>query len=35
VISHPMMLDEAPKGYDIFVHKEDECMKCVLKPMWH
>jgi len=34
VISHPMTLDEAPKGFDIFVHKEDECMKCVLKPEW-
>jgi threonine dehydrogenase-like Zn-dependent dehydrogenase len=35
VITHPMMLDDAPKGYDLFVHKEDDCMKCVLKPMFH
>jgi threonine dehydrogenase-like Zn-dependent dehydrogenase len=34
VISHPMILDDAPQGYDIFMHKEDSCMKCVLKPVW-
>jgi threonine dehydrogenase-like Zn-dependent dehydrogenase len=34
VISHPMILDDAPQGYDIFVNKEDSCMKCVLKPVW-
>ncbi|HTL34613.1 MAG TPA: zinc-dependent alcohol dehydrogenase [Kofleriaceae bacterium] len=34
VISHPMILDDAPQGYDIFLHKEDSCMKCVLKPVW-
>jgi threonine dehydrogenase-like Zn-dependent dehydrogenase len=32
VITHQMKLDEAPKGYDIFVHKEDDCIKIVLKP---
>jgi threonine dehydrogenase-like Zn-dependent dehydrogenase len=26
-----MRLDEAPSGYDLFMHKEDECMKIVLK----
>ncbi len=31
VITHRMDLNDAPKGYDIFMHKEDECMKVVLK----
>ena len=31
VITHRMDLDDAPKGYDMFMHKEDECMKVVLK----
>ena len=30
IITHRMPLDEAPTGYDIFKHKEDECMKVVL-----
>lgn len=32
IITHTMDLDETPKGYEIFKHKEDECMKVVLKP---
>ncbi len=32
IITHPMQLDDAAKGYDIFLNKEDECMKVVLKP---
>jgi threonine dehydrogenase-like Zn-dependent dehydrogenase len=32
VITHRMSLDDAPHGYDIFKHKEDECIKVVLKP---
>lgn len=32
VITHRMKLDDAPKGYDIFLNKVDECMKVVLKP---
>ncbi len=32
VITHRMSLDEAPHAYDIFKHKEDECIKVVLKP---
>jgi len=32
VITHRMRLDQAPQGFDTFVHKEDECMKVVLKP---
>jgi threonine dehydrogenase-like Zn-dependent dehydrogenase len=31
VITHRMKLEDAPKGFDLFVHKEDECMKVVLK----
>ena len=30
VITHRMDLNDAPKGYDMFMHKEDECMKVVL-----
>ncbi|MDB4960173.1 MAG: Threonine dehydrogenase [Myxococcales bacterium] len=32
VISHTMNLSDAPKGYDMFVHKADESMKIVLHP---
>jgi threonine dehydrogenase-like Zn-dependent dehydrogenase len=32
VITHRKKLDEAPDGYDIFLNKEDECMKVVLTP---
>jgi threonine dehydrogenase-like Zn-dependent dehydrogenase len=32
VITHRMSLDEAPKGYDLFVKKQDECMKVVMTP---
>jgi threonine dehydrogenase-like Zn-dependent dehydrogenase len=32
VITHRMRLEDAPHGYDIFKHKEDECIKVVLKP---
>src|SRR5437016_2492977 len=32
VITHRMRLDEAPHGYEIFKHKEDGCVKVVLKP---
>jgi threonine dehydrogenase-like Zn-dependent dehydrogenase len=32
VITHRMNLEEAPKAYDIFKHKEDGCIKCVLSP---
>jgi threonine dehydrogenase-like Zn-dependent dehydrogenase len=30
VITHRMRLDDAPSGYDTFMHKEDACMKVVL-----
>jgi threonine dehydrogenase-like Zn-dependent dehydrogenase len=32
VISHRLTLEDAPAGYDMFLHKEDECTKVVLKP---
>jgi threonine dehydrogenase-like Zn-dependent dehydrogenase len=32
VITHRMSLQDAPDGYDLFVNKEDECMKIVLRP---
>jgi threonine dehydrogenase-like Zn-dependent dehydrogenase len=31
VISHHMKLDDAPVGYDMFVHKRDNAMKIVLR----
>jgi threonine dehydrogenase-like Zn-dependent dehydrogenase len=31
IITHTMKLSDAPKGYDMFVHKEDHCEKVVLK----
>jgi threonine dehydrogenase-like Zn-dependent dehydrogenase len=31
IITHRMQLDDAPKGFDIFLNKEDECVKVVLK----
>jgi threonine dehydrogenase-like Zn-dependent dehydrogenase len=30
IITHRMKLEDAPKGFDLFVHKEDDCMKVVL-----
>jgi hypothetical protein len=27
-------LDEAPRGFDMFKNKEDNCIKVVLKPDW-
>jgi threonine dehydrogenase-like Zn-dependent dehydrogenase len=32
VITHRMKLDDAPEGYEIFKHKQDECVKVVLTP---
>ena len=32
VITHRMRLDDAPDGYAIFTHKQDECIKVVLTP---
>ena len=35
VITHRMSLEDAPRGYDIFNKKEDNCIKVVLKPDWN
>jgi threonine dehydrogenase-like Zn-dependent dehydrogenase len=32
VITHQLSLDEAPNAYDMFLHKQDNCEKVVLKP---
>jgi threonine dehydrogenase-like Zn-dependent dehydrogenase len=32
VITHRMRLHDAPHGYEIFHHKEEECLKVVLSP---
>jgi len=32
VVTHTMELGKAPQGYETFKHKQDECMKVVLKP---
>jgi threonine dehydrogenase-like Zn-dependent dehydrogenase len=32
VVTHRLGLDQAPNGYETFKHKEDECVKVVLKP---
>ena len=32
IITHRMKLDDAPDGYETFKHKEDNCIKIVLKP---
>src|SRR3569833_70504 len=31
IITHRLRLEDAPKGYDLFMNKEDDCMKVVLK----
>ena len=32
IITHRLRLDEAPHGFETFLHKEDECVKVVLRP---
>ena len=32
VITHQLKLEDAAKGYAIFKHKDDGCIKVVLKP---
>jgi threonine dehydrogenase-like Zn-dependent dehydrogenase len=31
VITHHMQLEDAPRGFDMFLHKTDGCEKVVLK----
>jgi threonine dehydrogenase-like Zn-dependent dehydrogenase len=32
VITHTVPLNQAPRGYQMFLNKEDNCIKVVLKP---
>lgn len=32
IITHRGSLDDAPEFYKTFMHKEDDCVKCVMKP---
>lgn len=32
VITHRMRLDDAPRGYETFKNKQDDCVKVVLTP---
>lgn len=32
VVTHRLGLDQAPAAYETFKHKEDECVKVVLRP---
>ncbi len=32
VITHRLRLEDAPRGYEMFKHKEDGCNKVVLQP---
>ncbi|WP_205699582.1 zinc-dependent alcohol dehydrogenase [Conexibacter sp. SYSU D00693] len=32
IVTHRLPLDEAPNAYETFKHKQDECVKVVLKP---
>jgi threonine dehydrogenase-like Zn-dependent dehydrogenase len=32
IVTHVLPLNEAPKGYQMFRDKQDECVKVVLKP---
>ena len=32
IVTHRLRLDDAPIGYDLFLNKQDDCIKVVLKP---
>jgi len=32
IITHTIPLSDAPKGYELFKNKQDDCLKVVLKP---
>jgi threonine dehydrogenase-like Zn-dependent dehydrogenase len=32
IITHKLQLADAPRGYELFKHKHDDCLKVVLKP---
>jgi threonine dehydrogenase-like Zn-dependent dehydrogenase len=35
IITHHMALDDASHGYEIFKHKQEQCVKVVLHPGYH
>jgi threonine dehydrogenase-like Zn-dependent dehydrogenase len=35
VVTHTMSLEEAPEAFEMFMHKQDDCIKVVLKPGHH
>jgi threonine dehydrogenase-like Zn-dependent dehydrogenase len=32
VVTHRMALEDAPRGFELFLNKQDDCLKVVLKP---
>jgi len=32
IVTHQLRLSDAPRGYELFKHKHDDCLKVVLKP---
>ena len=32
IVTHWLALEDAPKGFEMFLHKQDNCLKVVLKP---
>jgi threonine dehydrogenase-like Zn-dependent dehydrogenase len=32
IVTHQLSLSDAPRGYELFKHKQDDCLKVVLKP---
>jgi threonine dehydrogenase-like Zn-dependent dehydrogenase len=32
IVTHRLPLDDAPRGYELFKHKQDDCLKVVLTP---
>jgi threonine dehydrogenase-like Zn-dependent dehydrogenase len=32
IVTHRLPLDNAPTAYELFKHKEDDCVKIVLEP---
>lgn len=32
IVTHRLSLADAPKGYELFKHKQDDCLKVVLTP---
>lgn len=32
LMTHPMSLDEGPRGYDLFKNKKENCLRSVFQP---